>query len=93
MTDHDLTGVHRAVGKNEQGMAETTYDLDEDPDLQQIEKRDYDPTYDKRDMRRLGKKQELKVSSVASSLGGQSPATDKPSAASELSPLVATSSF
>ncbi|KAF2172080.1 hypothetical protein M409DRAFT_62895 [Zasmidium cellare ATCC 36951] len=33
---------------------------DADSDLQQLPGRNYDPSYDKRDMRRLGKKQELK---------------------------------
>ncbi|KAK4635121.1 hypothetical protein CLAFUR4_02155 [Fulvia fulva] len=35
-------------------------DEDHDSDVQQVQGRNYDPAYDQRDMRRLGKKQELK---------------------------------
>ena len=33
----------------------------DDADVQQVAGRNYDPAFDKRDMRRLGKRQELKV--------------------------------
>lgn len=41
----------------------TTAGVDDlpDSDIQQVEGKNYDPTPDKRDMRRLGKRQELKV--------------------------------
>ena len=36
-------------------------DFEDDSDVQQVTGKNYDPTYDQRDMRRLGKRQELKV--------------------------------
>ncbi len=39
-----------------------------DSDLQQVEGKNYDPTPDKRDMRRLGKRQELKVRNIATNM-------------------------
>ena len=45
----------------EQAIEFDPHDLDLDPDLQQIDEGEkYDPIYDKRDMRRLGRKQEMK---------------------------------
>ncbi|KAM3418236.1 hypothetical protein BST61_g4237 [Cercospora zeina] len=40
--------------------AQRDVDIDEDSDVQQVQARNYDPQNDQRDMRRLGKKQELK---------------------------------
>ena len=44
----------------------STRSLDElsDPDVQQVSGKKYDPAPDQRDMRRLGKRQELKVRPV-----------------------------
>lgn len=38
---------------------------DADSDVQQVEGKGYDPTFDQRDMKRLGKRQELKASTHA----------------------------
>ena len=44
-----------------EGPIETRVDELSDSDVQQVSGKNYDPTPDKRDMRRLGKRQELKV--------------------------------
>lgn len=36
-------------------------DLEDDSDVQQVTANNYDPAYDQRDMKRRGKRQELKV--------------------------------
>lgn len=50
--------------KDESYVKEENVVLD-DTDVQQVEGRDYDPKNDKRDMKRLGKRQELKVSYIS----------------------------
>lgn len=54
-TDHQYGKEDSYVKEEEQGVH-----LD-DNDVEQVEGRDYDPKNDKRDMKRLGKRQELKV--------------------------------
>lgn len=46
---------------------------DDDAEVEQVEGRNYDPTKDKRDMKRLGKRQELKV---CLAIRGEAPSTD-----------------
>jgi len=60
MSEHH--GQSHGIATSKEGAFEpAAYELDDDQDVQQVQRNNYDPSSDKRDMRRLGKKQELKV--------------------------------
>lgn len=59
----DIVRTEAPYGKQESYV--NAHGVVDDSDVQQVEGRDYDPKHDKRDMKRLGKRQELKVSQVS----------------------------
>lgn len=61
------TGMDPAYGKEDSYVHTHNVPID-DGDVQQVEGRNYDPAKDKRDMKRLGKRQELKVGWEAAAL-------------------------